>query len=105
MSKGDRKFAPLFSVWSIDAWAEGWDDWTWNDKFELFEFRTEALDVKRAFLWRLRRYFSDLNSRGIYHGGSDLGRGWYYVSDEWDFLELRRKSDDKPFYAAIREAH
>jgi hypothetical protein len=33
----------------------------------------------------------------------DLGKGWYYVNDEWDYLEICRKADGCPYYACIRE--
>ena len=60
--KGDRKFAPLFSVWQIDACSEGECGWTWNDKYRMFEFRTNSLDVKRVFLKRLRRHLADVKT-------------------------------------------
>ena len=95
--KGDLKFAPLFSVWQIDAWAEGEDGWTWNDKFKLFEFRTNSLDVKRVFLRRLRNYAEQVDK---YCG---LGKGWYYVEGDWDILELKKRCNHEPVYACIRE--
>lgn len=99
-----NEFSPLFSVWSIDAWAEGDSGWTWNDKSKLFEFRTRASDIKNAFLKRLRKYMENPRNRGLgVHGGSGLGRGWYYVQDDWEILELRRRCDDMPVYACIRE--
>lgn len=94
--KGDRKYAPLFSVWAIDAWAEGEGGWTWNEKHKMFEFRSDALDIRGAFLRRLRKFL-----RNVHY--SDLGRGWYYVTDDWDILELRKKCNDEPVYACIRE--
>lgn len=104
MSKGDRKFAPLFSVWQIDAWAEGEDGWTWNDKYKLFEFRTNALDIKRAFLCRLRKHIRNVVKHGGLSQGSDLGRGWYYVDGDWDILELKKRCNHEPVYACIRES-
>ena len=104
MAKGDRKFAPLFSVWAIDAWAEGEDGWTWNDKHKLFEFRTTSLNLKRAFVSRLRKFLANgvPTVSGLLHY-SNLGRGWYYIVDDWDFIELRKRANDEPVYAAIRE--
>lgn len=102
MSRGDRKFAPLFSVWQIDAWSDGEDMWTWNDKFRLFEFRTDALNLKRAFVARLRKYMRGISSP--YRGYYDLGRGWYYLYDDFGYcIELRKRCNDEPVYAAIRE--
>ena len=102
--KGDRKYAPLFSVWAIDAWAEGGDGWTWNEKHKMFEFRSDALDIKGAFLRRLRKFLRNgvPTVSGLLHY-SDLGRGWYYVTDDWYAMELKKKCNDEPVYACIRE--
>ncbi len=103
--KGDRKFAPLFSVHSIDAWADDSEGgWTWNQSYKLFEFRTTALDLKRAFLKRLRKFLKDgvPTVAGI-REHVDLGRGWFYVTDDWDVMELCRRKDCCPIYACIRE--
>ena len=103
--KGDRKFAPWYSVWAIDAWADGENGWTWNDKARMFDFRTNAIDIKRTFLARLRKHLENPRNRGMgIHGGSGLGTGWYSVRWEDDhILELCRKCDVMPVYAAIRE--
>lgn len=104
MAKGDRKFAPLFKVVLIDAWAEGDGGWTWNETHELFSFRTTSLNLKRAFLQRLRS-FLDKGVKTI-SGVVDrypLGRGWYYCTDDWDVMEVRNRSNDRPWYACIRE--
>lgn len=102
--KGDLKFAPLFSVWLIDAWAEGEDGWIWNDKHKLFEFRSDALNLKRTFLARLRTYLANgVKSASGLRKHIDLGRGWYYVTDDWDIMELRKRCNDEPVYACIRE--
>ena len=101
--KGDRKFAPLFSVWMIDACQEGEGVWTWNDKYRLFEFRTNSLDVKRVFLKRLRRHLADVKTPSGVVQHFNLGRGWYYVTDDWDIMELCRRKDHCPIYACIRE--
>ena len=101
--KGDRKFAPLFSVWQIDAWAEGEDGWTWNDKYRLFDFRTNSLDVKRVFLKRLRRHLADVKTPSGVVQHFNLGRGWYYVTDDWNIMELCRRKYHCPIYACIRE--
>ena len=104
MAKGDRKFAPLFSVWQIDAWADGNGGWEWNDKYKLFEFRTDALNLKRAFLSRIRKFLAEyVNPITTLHEFHDLGKGWYYVTDDWDIMELCRKCDGQPWYACIRE--
>lgn len=104
MSRGDRKFAPLFSVWWIDAWAEGEDGWTWNDKHKLFEFRSDAKDIKRVFLKKLRAHLANgVPTIAGYKQHIDLGRGWYYVDEGWYCLELRKKCNDEPKYACIRE--
>lgn len=102
--KGDRKFGPLFKVVQIDARAEGECGWTWNSEYPLFEFRSDALDVKRTFLRRLRKFLSDgvPTISGI-RERVDLGRGWYYVRDYLDIIEVRRRCDDCPYYACIRE--
>ena len=101
MSKGERKFAPLFTVVWIDAWAEGEDGWTWNDTGKMFQFRTNALNLKRAFTSRLRRHLDNMNP--LMYGSTRLGRGWYYVTDDWNIMELCRRSDGCPMYACIRE--
>lgn len=104
MAKCDRKFAPLFSVWQIDAWAEPDGGWTWNDKCRLFEFRSDSLDLKHAFLSRLRHYLSKgiKTPSGVVER-NPLGRGWYYCTDDWDIMELKSRADDRPWYACIRE--
>lgn len=103
MSKGERKFAPLFRVVLVDAWAEGEDSWSWNDTMTLFEFRTEALNVKRTFLSRLRHFlkYRVYTATGL-HEKHDLGRGWYYCTDDWDIMEVCSRSDHRPWYACIR---
>lgn len=102
--KGDIRFAPLFSVWQIDAWPEGEDSWTWNDKFKLFEFRSRSLNLKREFPARLRYFLANHKGPAGIKDYYDLGKGWYYVNDEWDYLEICRKSDGCPYYACIRES-
>lgn len=103
MSKGSRKFAPLFSVWQVDAWADGDGGWEWNDKYKLFEFRSDSLDLKRVFASKLRKFLHTSKNpiTGIreYY---DLGRGWYYITDDWYVMELCRKCDGQPWYACIR---
>lgn len=103
--KGDIMFAPLFSVWQIDAWAEGDGGWSWNDKYKLFEFQSRSLNMKREFTRRLRHFLSCHKNpiTGIkeYH---DLGKGWFYVTDDWYVMELCRKCDHQPWYACIRES-
>ena len=96
--------APLYTVWQIDAWAEGERSWTWNDKFRLFEFRSHASDIKKAFLRRLRKHLKNMATSipGMY-GSLDLGRGWYRVDGQDYVLELVRRSDGCPVYACIRE--
>lgn len=104
--KGDHKFAPLFSVWQIDAWAEGESGWVWNDKFKLFEFRTTSLNVKQEFLRRLRYYLEKSASERVdpVHGfGNGMGRGWYCCTGDWHVLEVCRKTDGCPCFACIRE--
>ena len=101
--KGDRKFAPKFKVVSIDAWA---DDvgWTWNDSHMLFTFRSSASDLKRTFLARLRTFLANgVPTIGGLCQHIDLGRGWFYVDDNLDIMELRARKDHRPFYACIRE--
>ena len=95
--KGDRKFAPLFEVRWIDAWADGEGGWEWNESRKLFEFRSEALNLKRTFTNRLRTF---IRKSPFFKG--ELGRGWYYVTNDWDVMELCRRCDGCPFYACIR---
>ena len=100
MAKGDRKFAPLFSVWSVDAWPDDERGWVWNEKFKLFEFRTSSLNLKHAFLARLRHYLD----KGVRKTGlNPLGKGWYYVEEDWDFTVINSRSDHRPWFACIRE--
>ena len=103
--KGDIRFAPLFSVWQIDAWADGQGGWEWNDKFRLFEFRSRSLNMKREFPARLRYFLSNHKGPTGIKDYYDLGRGWYYVTDDWYVMELCRKCDGQPWYACIRETH
>ena len=101
--KGDRKFAPLFEVVSIDAWAEGEDGWTWNQKFPMFQFRSNASDLKRAFVTRLRRYLKEkMRNWAGQPAHIELGRGWYYITDDWDIMELKKRCNDEPMYACMR---
>ena len=103
--KGDIMFAPLFSVWQIDAWAEPGGGWSWNDKYKLFDFRTRSLNLKREFTARLRHFLSTYkNPVTMRHEPHELGKGWFYVTDDWDILELCRKCDHQPWYACIRES-
>ena len=102
--KGDRKFAPLFSVVCIDAWADGEDGWTWNESRRLFSFRSNSSDMRRTFVARLRHYLrTKLRSATGNLRPVELGRGWYTVTDDWDVMELCNKSDGCPIYACIRE--
>lgn len=101
--KGDIMFAPLFSVWQIDAWPEGEDSWTWNDKFKLFEFRSRSLHMKREFPARLRYFLANHKGPAGTKDYFNLGIGWYYVDGDWDILEIRSKHDDRPWFACIRE--
>ena len=101
--KGDRKFAPKFKVVSIDAWA---DDvgWTWNESHTLFTFRSSASDLKRTFLARLRTFLANgVPTIGGLCQHIDLGKGWFYVYNNLDIMELRARKDHRPFYACIRE--
>jgi hypothetical protein len=104
MAKGDRKFAPLFKVVLIDAWAEGDDGWTWGETYELFSFRTTSLNLKRAFLQRIRCFlYKGVKTCYGVVGRHSLGRGWYYCTDDWDVMEVRSRADNRPWYACIRE--
>lgn len=100
---GDRKFAPKFKVVSIDALAYD-DGWTWNYSHTLFTFRSSAGDLKRTFLARLRTFLANgLQTIGGLRQHINLGKGWFYVDDDWDIMELRARKDHRPFYACIRE--
>ena len=102
--KGDKEPAPLYSVWSIDAWADGEGDWTWNDKCKLFEFRSRSLNIKRVFPSKLREFLENgVRTIAGMRQYIDLGRGWYYIDGDWDILELCRRSTKEPLYACIRE--
>lgn len=102
--KGDRKFAPLYQVVQVDAWADGENGWTWNDQYKLFQFRSNSGNLKRTFVTRLRKFLADgVQTVSGIKEHFDLGRGWYYVTDDWDVMELRNRWTDKPLYACIRE--
>jgi len=102
--KNDKKFEPLFSVVSIDAWADGDGGWTWNESHRLFQFRSDAEDIKRMFLNRLRKFLHDgIPTVSGIRQHVDLGKGWYYVTDDWDVMEIRSRKDHCPWYACIRE--
>ena len=102
--KGDRKFAPLFSVFAIYAWADGDGVWVWNESRRLFSFRSNSSNMRRTFVSRLRSYlangFDPITGR---RKPIILGRGWFKVTDELDVMELCNKSDGCPVYACIQE--
>ena len=102
--KGERKKAPLYKVVQVDAWADGEYGWDWNNEYKLFQFRSNAENLKRAFVTRLRKFLADgvPTISGIKEH-IDLGRGWYYITNDWDVMELRRRGTDEPVYACIRE--
>lgn len=103
MAKGDRKFGPLWRVEVIDAIADGEEGWVYNQMFEMFQFRSDALNMKRTFLARLRHFLKTKGEPTIVGNlKRDLGRGWYYVVDDWECLELCRRSDHCPIYACRR---
>lgn len=102
--KGDRKFAPLFSVVCIDAWADGEDGWVWNESRRMFSFRSNSSDMRRTFVSRLRNYLANgLDPVTGRRKPNILGRGWFKVTDDWDVMELCNKKDGCPVYACIRE--
>lgn len=102
--KGDIMFAPLFSVWQIDACADPDGGWSWNDKYKLFEFRTRSLNMRREFPARLRYFLSNHKGPAGTKDYFDLGKGWYFVDGDWDLLEILSKSDGRPWFACIRES-
>jgi hypothetical protein len=101
-----RSNAPLFQVVAINAWAEP-GGWTWNDQNKLFQFRSNANNIKRAFVTRLRRFLADgvVTISGM-REHIDIGRGWYYLSDDGCVVELRSRKDHEPLYGCylIEEA-
>jgi hypothetical protein len=80
-----------FEVRSVEAWAEGEGGWTWNASCRLFDFRTGAKDVRRAFLGALRRH------------GIRFRRGRVRVEtlDGGYTYEVQARKDGEPLYAAI----
>lgn len=82
---------PLWRILEIDAWAEPEGGWTWNDAFTLKEFRSDAEDMKRVFLRELKKL-----------RGRPLDRGAFYVSDDFEILEVRRRNDECPIWACQR---
>lgn len=103
MAKGDRKYAPLFRVEVIDPVYDVSEGWTYENAYEMFQFRSDARDMKRAFLSRLRHFLKTKGEPTVVGCMKrNLGRGWYYVDEDWECLELCRRSDHCPIYACRR---
>lgn len=84
----------LWSIKEIDAWAEPDGGWTWNDAFTIKRFRSDSVNLKGLFL----RVLADVR-------GHPLERGVFRVDDsDWNILEVRRRKDDCPIWAMVRES-
>lgn len=95
--------APLYEVRYIDAWVDDMEGgWTWNQSFKLFEFRSNASDMKRTFTRKLRECFRKgvRTFLGVSH--PELGKGWYCIDGNYDLMELCARKDGCPLYACIR---
>lgn len=77
-----------FEVRQIDAWAEPGGGWSWNESYRLFDFKTEARDVKCAFLRALRR------------NGIGFHRGRCRVDYDGDVYEVCERKGGRPLFAA-----
>ena len=83
---------PLHRIVEIDARAELEGSWTWDDQFKLEEFRSDAEDMKKVFLRRLKKL-----------RGRPLDRGAFKVVwDDFRIIEIQRRSDSCPIWACIR---
>lgn len=86
--------ATLWRLVEIDAWADPEGGWTWNDTFTLKRFRSESNNLKGLLLRVLR----DVR-------GKRLTPGVFRVDDsDWNIVEVRRKKDDCPVWAIMRES-
>lgn len=92
-----------YQVVMVDAWADE-GGWTWNNSHFLFSFSSKAIDIKRVFLRKLRKFLNDgVQTISGIREHIDLGKGWFYVGDYGDVLELRNRKDHCPCYACIHE--
>lgn len=86
--------ATLWRLVEVDAWADPEGGWTWNDTFTLKRFRSESINLKGLLLRVLR----DVRGRR-------LPPGVFRVDDsDWNIVEVRRRKDDCPVWAIIRES-
>ncbi|WP_251316699.1 hypothetical protein [Flintibacter muris] len=78
-----------FEIRQIDAWTEAEGGWTWNDSIKIGEFKTNATDEKRAFLYALHKL------------GIVCKRGRMAVINDGNIFELQDRRTKEPLYAAI----
>ena len=91
---GGQGSGTLWRLVEIDAWADPEGGWTWNDTFTLKRFRSESINLKGLLLRVLR----DVR-------GKRLPPGVFRVDDsDWDIVEVRRRKDDCPVWAIVRES-
>ena len=83
-----------FEVRQVDAWAKPEGGWSWNESCRLLDFKTEAKDVKRAFLRALLRALRR-NGIGFFH------RGRWRVDYDGDVYEVCERKGGRPLFAAI----
>lgn len=91
---GGQGSGTLWRLIEIDAVADSEGGWTWNDTFTLKRFRSESINLKGLLLRVLR----DVR-------GKRLPPGVFRVDDsDWDIVEVRRRKDDCPVWAIVRES-
>lgn len=91
----DESLDTLWELVSIDAWTDPMGGWTWNDKCTLKRFRSDSVNLKGLCL----RVLADWR-------GAPLPRGLYHVDDsDWNYIEVRRRRDERPEWAIVRLSH
>lgn len=78
-----------FEIRKIDAMNFDGEGWRWNTSYPIGEFKTEAADHKRAFLYALHKI------------GYVLKRGRMAVVFDGSTYEVRDRRTGKPLFAAI----
>lgn len=78
-----------YEIRKIDAWRNEEGVWTWNDSRKIGEFKTNAMDQKRAFLYALHKM------------GIVLKRGKFTIDESNDIYEVQERRTQEPILAAI----
>lgn len=78
-----------FEIRKIDALKFEGEGWRWNTSYHVGEFKTNALDHKRAFLYALHKI------------GYVCKRGRMAVVFDGNTYELQNRRTGEPLFAAI----